>query len=1373
MKRKLLALVLVMTLVLSLLPMTAAHAEGMTLFVKPEAGRQFTVELEPTARIEDLKQAIQTAKGYPPASQILVFAGRQLEDGNTLQDYNIQADSIIRLKLNAEASGIEDGAILHCFDWSYNEIKANLKDIADAGYVAVQTSPVQQPKDYNAQYTSTAGEWWKLYQPLGLRIAPDNDGVATSWLGTKDELAALCAAADEYGIKVIVDIVSNHLANYNQSGGTIANLSPDVDPQWKDERYFHSYADFINDSSRFTITQYQMGMPDLNTANDDVQEAVLELLIDCVDCGVDGFRFDAAKHIELPTDTDANCASDYWPTVVNGIKDYCVRNGKPAPFIYGEILGGAGTNIANYTAYMSVTDNETGNAAREAARRGNAAALANYYYYKGASADKCVLWAESHDTYLDGSTNGISDDVIEKTWAIVGARADSAALFFARPNEQMGAASTDTSWKDPAVAEVNLFKTHFSGTGEYLSSQGKVAYVERGATGVVIVNLNGEGNVSVPAHLMTDGVYQDHVTADNAFTVENGVISGYVGASGVAVVYNEEDPVTAYIPNTTLYFEPQGWWLDAGAVFEMQVTDGTDYSGWIPMTQVETSGKYAADVPAGTWTQVEFCRKDPNGDTRWNYTGMMTPPSGTNCCTQNGNDAPVWSRFVWTPVGYYLVGNMTGWEVDPAYMLEKNPEAENEYWIQNVKMTTSREFKVVKSTGEGLVWYPDLAPNCTVSENGTYTIYFNPDGNSDWAYTYLYAEKTAGETEDKGYYLVGSMTDWQIDPTYKLTRNEGATSVEEYEIVLDLTKADQFKIVYSVDGEDRTEWFPDPGSNYGLNGEILANGCHRVYFRPNRDGGNDWFYNCIYAAQKSTVPLASGYYLIKPDWTVYTLTAADLFAENPEAEGEYMLKTTLLKDDQIKVVRVENDMIAQWYPDGLGNQYTVDEDHASDVTIYFRPAGNESWAAFGGYIWIEVIYYNVTIDATAEGIVTADPTSAKAGAPVALTVAEDAHFCKLQISYQNGEETVVDTLTAGENGYGFTMPSADVTVAAVAHVLTEHPAVAATCTEDGNIAYWSCDVCGKYFADAQGTTEIAENSWVIAAIGHDWQAPTYTWLNVNRQVLAKRVCANDAEHEETETVNTQYAVVTAPTLFTEGLGRFTAEFTNPVFVTQTKDFIIPCEQLTLTGGEVLSTDVYVKEDGQALYRYDIRIGNLPEDGLDMVGAQLFITYDSEMMTYAKASGPVEWQINEEDNTLRAVWASDTAKIVHNGDAVLSLYFTRKVNDGAAEIAFTVNTLGNGSMVAVLTDDGIVDLEADTTDGCIVFEPIAYGDANCDGMITAADAALILRSVVQLSSLTPGGELNGDVNGDGEVTASDAALILRFIVGKIDALPVEP
>lgn len=50
--------------------------------------------------------------------------------------------------------------------------------------------------------------------------------------------------------------------------------------------------------------------------------------------------------------------------------------------------------------------------------------------------------------------------------------------------------------------------------------------------------------------------------------------------------------------------------------------------------------------------------------------------------------------------------------------------------------------------------------------------------------------------------------------------------------------------------------------------------------------------------------------------------------------------------------------------------------------------------------------------------------------------------------------------------------------------LTAHPAVAATCLDNGNSAYWQCNTCGKYFSDNQGTTEIAANSWVIPATGH-------------------------------------------------------------------------------------------------------------------------------------------------------------------------------------------------------------------------------------------------------------------------------------------------
>ena len=437
-------------------------------------------------------------------------------------------------------STIQGSAVLHCFDWSYNEIKANMADIAEAGYTAVQTSPVQPPKDYNSAWTNGSGQWWKLYQPLGISIA---DG--TSWLGKKAELKAMCDEAENYGIKVIVDVVANHLANNGTDGGTYALINASIEDDLKNSDYFHSDSNYINDDSRYNITQRHMNMPDLNTGNSYIQQRFVTFLKDCVDQGVDGFRFDAAKHIELPT--DSGCASNFWPTVINGIKDY-----KSDVFCYGEILGSAGTDISNYTTYMAVTDNYTGDKMLNYTYNNNCSGLRDSTYYKGALPKNSVLWAESHDTYMGDSgsggisnTAGVSDDVIVKTWAIVGSRADSTALYFARPNALMGKASSDTTWKSAAVAEINKFKNYFDGTTEYLSSNSdyNAAYNERGTSGVVISKLGGGGNVSLEAHKMAAGTYKDQISG-NTFTVSNGIITGTVGDTGVAVVYNtNETPV--------------------------------------------------------------------------------------------------------------------------------------------------------------------------------------------------------------------------------------------------------------------------------------------------------------------------------------------------------------------------------------------------------------------------------------------------------------------------------------------------------------------------------------------------------------------------------------------------------------------------------------------------------------------------------------------------------------------------------------------------------------------------------------------------------------------------------------------------------------
>lgn len=446
------------------------------------------------------------------------------------------ADSTLRDKVG-------DGVMLHAFNWSYNTIKENLPAIAAAGYTTVQTSPVQQPKDYSTSGDVT-GQWWKLYQPISFHIAKE------SWLGTKDDLKSLCDEADKYGIKIICDIVSNHIANADETRpDSVSNQVKKYEPEFYKKRrtYTRTYKGDANDSSVQAVVQGHVSKcPDLVTNDTAVQTYIINLLKECIDCGVDGFRFDAAKHIE--TEDDGDYASDYWKNITSSASSYYTQKTGDDLYIYGEILNncGADRSYSSYTRYINVTDNRTGDAVLYNVTRGKASTATNAKYKSGVAASNAVLWAESHDTYEGSSgssgfsnTAGISDENVVKAWAIVASRKDSTALFFARPGTAlMGGVSTDTTYKSTAVSEINKFHNLFVGQSEKLGSSGDIAYVARGTSGIVLSNCKGtNASVSISGTGLADGKYTDTVSGAE-FTVANGVLTGSIGKTGVAVVYN-------------------------------------------------------------------------------------------------------------------------------------------------------------------------------------------------------------------------------------------------------------------------------------------------------------------------------------------------------------------------------------------------------------------------------------------------------------------------------------------------------------------------------------------------------------------------------------------------------------------------------------------------------------------------------------------------------------------------------------------------------------------------------------------------------------------------------------------------------------------
>lgn len=504
---------------------------------------------------------------------------------------NIFADNKYGLK-----DKIQDGVILHCFDWTLADIQEEIPNIAKAGFTAVQTSPVHER-------AGKGSVWYDVYRPYDFKIG--------NGLGTEADLKALCAKAHEYGVKVIVDVVANH-TDYSNVAQRLLDLG-----------LYHQLGHGINWGDRFDVTHGEIGMKDLDTNNPTVQAIIKQYIQDLKACGVDGVRWDAIKHIGLPSEGDS---------FMQNVVDQEMYN-------YGEILDNTGGNdkilFPEYQTYMSITDNGYGNGFANSFAGGSINESVGNFNQRNAKTEKLVYWGESHDTYANdgGESKEKSQNVIDRAYAVVAGNNGATALYFSRPaqkakNDIRFGDKGSVHFKDAEVAQVNHMHNVCAGEPNYYVKGNGVCAQVRKSGAIIVLGSGSDRDVTVAngagdGKWLKSGTYKDMV-GGGAFTVNASTISGHVGESGIAVIYNA-GPI---VLTPEVVFNPADGTAFSDEALTVTATPLNAVSAWIQVNdgakQDFTAAKQftvGADVAYGKNVTITWGATDKEGKTE---TGSVT-----------------------------------------------------------------------------------------------------------------------------------------------------------------------------------------------------------------------------------------------------------------------------------------------------------------------------------------------------------------------------------------------------------------------------------------------------------------------------------------------------------------------------------------------------------------------------------------------------------------------------------------------------------------------------------------------------------------------------------------------------------------------------
>jgi alpha-amylase len=457
------------------------------------------------------------------------------------------------------------------FRWKWNDIAKECTNwLGPQGFGAVQVSPPQA--------SASLGAWWDVYQPVNFTSLKSN-------MGTEAEFQAMINTCHAAKVRVYADVVVNHLAagSGTATDGSTWNSSSLAYPFFSSSDFHPACdiagGDYGSPGNRNNVMFCRLsGLPDLKTESTYVQGQVKNYLAKLINMGVDGVRFDAAKHMQ-PSDLAAILAG-VTHTTTSGESLWITQEVIPdSNVVRSDYFGNGTLNEFQYTfAIKAVFRNENGaNLSQIRTIMGTPGNWGGTWGF--VPSEKATVFVNNWDTerngsslvasnFVSGSTNDTQGtkrydlaNIFMLAWPYGAAQLHSGFRFTGYDQAPPSASPFDASgnplinqqwdfihrWSD--ISNMVAFRAATSGQGVdyFTNGTGNQIAFGRGAKGFVAINNEGAAWNATLQTLLPAGTYCNVVhgtlnaagtacSSDSVSVGSNGVISVSIPANGGTVV---------------------------------------------------------------------------------------------------------------------------------------------------------------------------------------------------------------------------------------------------------------------------------------------------------------------------------------------------------------------------------------------------------------------------------------------------------------------------------------------------------------------------------------------------------------------------------------------------------------------------------------------------------------------------------------------------------------------------------------------------------------------------------------------------------------------------------------------------------------------